>query len=182
MATRAGRRAVVSLLMAAALPGCGFRPVYLRAADGGAGPAQEGFAAISVALIPERFGQLVRQALQARLDQGGSGVARRYDLLVSPAFSAEALSIQPDNSATRIRLVGSATWALAAQDPRRTTLASGSARSLDGANVLDQQYFALDMEVESVQRRVAEALADQIVLQLASYFNKRAAAAHPTAS
>ena len=47
---------------------------------------------------------------------------------------------------------------------------------MDGYNVIDNQFFAADLENEVVQRRVAEALADQITLQLASYFAKRAAA------
>ena len=44
-------------------------------------------------------------------------------------------------------------------------------------NILDSQYFALDLENEAVQKRVAEALADQIAIQLAAYFRRRAAAA-----
>ena len=46
---------------------------------------------------------------------------------------------------------------------------------MDGLNVLDEQLFASDLEGEAVQGRMAEALADQITLQLAAYFNKHAA-------
>lgn len=44
-------------------------------------------------------------------------------------------------------------------------------------NILDSQYFALDLENEAVQKRIAETLADQITIQLAAFFRKRAAAA-----
>jgi hypothetical protein len=47
----------------------------------------------------------------------------------------------------------------------------------DGYNVIDQQYFALDMEQEATYRRVMEALADQITQQLAIYFDRQAAGA-----
>ena len=41
-------------------------------------------------------------------------------------------------------------------------------------NNLDTQIFASDLENEAVQKRLADALADQITLQLASFFRKRA--------
>jgi len=43
-------------------------------------------------------------------------------------------------------------------------------------NLIDSQYFALDLESEIIQRRFADQLADQITLQVASYFRRRAAA------
>ena len=91
-------------------------------------------------------------------------------------FTGEGIAIQPDNNATRIRFIGGATWTLIAQDPGRTRLSSGSAKAVDGFNVFDTQYFAADMETEVVTRRLADALADQIVIQLAAFFRKRATA------
>ena len=41
---------------------------------------------------------------------------------------------------------------------------------MDGINIFDTQYFAADLENEAVQRRLADALADQITLQLAAFF------------
>src|SRR5665647_3954399 len=77
----AGLAAAVMLL--AATPGCGWQPVYGGAQGDVAGPAQAGLAETSVALIPERSGQLLRQALQARFDRGGAGTGQRYELAVS---------------------------------------------------------------------------------------------------
>ena len=59
-------------------------------------------------------------------------------------------------------MIGNANWTLIAQDPARTRLTSGSAKAVDGLNIFDAQYFAADLENEAVQRRLAEALADQI--------------------
>ena len=73
-------------------------------------------------------------------------------------------------------MIGTANWTLVAQDPGRTRLTSGYAKSVDAINLFDAQYFAADLENEAVQRRLAEALADQITLQLATFFHKQAAA------
>ncbi len=170
------RRELLTLATGATLSGCGFQPVYMPTESGKAGVAQRELAAIHVALIPDRPGQLLRQALQDRLEMGTSGVARRYDLSVAFAISAEGLAIQPDNTASRLRETGSARWTLVAQDPARTKLSNGYAKAIDGLNIFDTQYFAADLENEALQRRLAEALADQITIQLAAFFRKRAAA------
>jgi LPS-assembly lipoprotein len=154
--------------------GCGFHPLYGTAGDGTTRPAQAGLARISIGLIPERAGQLLRQALQARFERDGSGVAARYDLAVYYGLSGEGLAIEPDSSISRIRITGSATWYLTAQDPQRRTLASGTARVIDAFNPINSQIFTSDLDNEMVQRRIAEAIADQITLQLATYFDKQA--------
>ena len=161
---------------APSLSGCGFQPVYMPTASGKAGVAQRELAAIQVDLIPDRPGQLLRQALQDRLERSASGVAQHYDLSVGFGIAGEGIAIQPDNTATRIRSIGSATWTLIAQDPGTHQLTSGSAKAVDGFNIFDTQYFAADLENEAVQRRLADALADQITMQLAAYFRKRATA------
>jgi LPS-assembly lipoprotein len=129
-----------------------------------------------VDIIPDRPGQLLRQALQDRLEMGSSGVARRYELSVAFGISGEGIAIEQNTTVTRLRMIGTATWNLIAQDPGRTRLTSGSAKSVDAINIFDTQYFAADQENEVVQRRLAEALADQITLQLATFFRKQEAA------
>ncbi len=165
------RRALLPLALCALLPGCGFHPLYGRA-TGAPGAVQTQLARINVALMPERSGQLMRDALQARLDPTGSGLAQRYDLSVSFSVTGDALGVQPDSTISRIRLTGSASWTLTAQDAQRSTLATGVARDVDGYNLIDQQFFAFDLENESVTRRIAETLAGQVTAQLASYFDR----------
>ena len=170
------RRGLAGAGVLAMLGGCGLRPIYASKADGTASAAAQGLAAITVAVIPDRHGQLLRQALQARFDRGGGGVAKRYDLAVNFGFSAEALDIEQATSVpTRLRLVGLANWSLVSEDAQRKTLASGTARVMDGLNLYDQQFFAQDEETEAVERRVAEAVADEMTLQLAAWFNRQAA-------
>ena len=171
------RRALLALLpMAASLAGCGFRPVYMPTASGKPGVAQRELAATEVAIIPERPGQLLRQALQERF-ASDAGPPHRYVLSADFASAGEVVGIQADNSATRIRLNGSVNWVLRSRDSARVILTSGSARTLDGFNLFSEQYFAATLENEAVQKRMAEALADQVALQLATWFNHRAEAA-----
>jgi LPS-assembly lipoprotein len=167
------RRAFGCAAIAGILSSCGFRPVYGPSRSGGPGPAQSELAAVSVALIPERAGQLLRQALQERLERGGLVAAPHYDLVVAYGVAVEAIAIQPDTSSSRTRVIGTATWKLMAQDPQHATLASGVVRHVDGFNIFNEQYFAADLESETVQRRMAEAVADQITMRLAAYFDRQ---------
>jgi LPS-assembly lipoprotein len=123
----------------------------------------------------ERVGQLLRQDLQARLDYGDAPAAKRYDLAVDLHLSSEGLGVQPDTTVTRIRMSAYADWALVKRDATRATLTTGTARISDGYNVFDQQYFAQDIETDTVERRMFENLADQITQQLGAWFDKHPA-------
>lgn len=167
------RRAWLLAMTATGLGGCGFRPLY---GTGGSDPdVQARLGEVEVALIPERSGQLLRQALQTRLERGGAGIARRYDLAVQLSLAFEPIAIQIDNSASRVRVIGTASWVLTAQDAQRSTVANGSARETDGYNIINQQFFAAELSNTAVQRRMTEALAERITTQLATHFSKRAA-------
>jgi LPS-assembly lipoprotein len=168
------RRGFLVLGAGVALAGCGFQPVYMPTASSQAGPAQRELAAIDVALIPDRPGMLLRQALQDRFEGTGDTTARHYSLAVSFTIAGTGIGIQSDSTITRERLIGRASWTLTADDPGHTRITSGAARATDAINYIDTQYFASDLENEDVQKRLAEELADQITLQLAAFFRKRA--------
>ena len=160
-----------AILLPILLAGCGWHPVYAPAAGGKSGNAITGLAEIQVGLLPERRGQLLREGLLARFRRDGAAVARRYDLTITYTIDGENIGIQRDNTTSRVRLVGIASWSLTAQDPKRTQLTSGTARQIDGYNVFINQYFAADMESDAVRRRLTDAIADQITLQLATWFD-----------
>jgi LPS-assembly lipoprotein len=173
MSTRAGRR-WFCLGGTALLAGCGFQPVYMPTASNKAGPAQREMAQVNVPVIPDRPGQLLRQALQRELRSDSGGISA-YDLRVVFAISGEGISVLNDNIATRVRMIGTASWSLVDRNPQQTLLTSGSARSMDGLNVFNEQYFAADLETEAVQKRIADNVAQQIAIQLAIWFRERAA-------
>lgn len=171
---RLGRRVAV-LGAACGLAGCGFRPLYGPLARGG--PIEPKLQSIYVAVMAERPGQLLRQALQQRLEGAGSGAAKQYELTGGLTVIAESLGIQQDTSATRVRLNGNAGWSLRKLDLQQTLVTGGVARATDGYNVSNQQYFAADLEQSAAVRRLAETIADQITLEIAAYFRKQAEAA-----
>jgi len=169
------RRSVLALGAGAVLAGCGFQPVYMPTASGQAGPAERELAAIDVALIPDRPGMLLRQALQDRFEGTGDTTARRYDLAVSFWITGSGIGVQSNTIVTRTRYMGHAIWALTADDLAHTRITGGTVNATDATNNIDSQLFASDLENEVVQKRLANALADQITLQLAAFFRKRAA-------
>lgn len=156
------------------LAGCGFHPVYMATASGSPGPAQREMAAIEVGRIPDRPGQLLRQALQQRLGSDSDSVAPRYTLAVDYSISGEGIAVTPDSTATRLRLIGRATWTLASATPPHAAVTRGLARAFTGMNIFDQQYFAADMETEAQQRVLAREVASQIAQELAVFFRRRA--------
>ncbi len=163
-------------LLGGLLGGCGFRPLYLPESSAGSIAGNE-LAAVYVPVMSERAGQLLRQALQQRMEGAGTGIAKKYELVTAPAITGEGIAIQRDSSTTRVRLNGTAAWTLRTLDPAHTVIASGSSRIVDGYNILNQQYFAADLEGEAAQRRVCDALADQIVTQVAIFLRRRAVTA-----
>jgi LPS-assembly lipoprotein len=162
---RGGRFLAVGLAALAA--GCGFQPVY-----GVHRPSRPALAAVYVDIIPNRSGQLLRQALQAQLEGAANEAPKRYTLSVSYAEAIQGLDVQADNSTTRNRDVGTASWSLHASDTPLVWLAGGTVRSVDGYNIIDQQFFYQDLEEDATQRRLAEALANQIVLAVGVFFDK----------
>jgi hypothetical protein len=166
-------RRCLSAGLALALAGCGFHPVYMPTAAGKAGPAQRELSSVFVNIIPERPGQLLRQALQERFGDD-SGTPATYDLQVAFSIAGEGVAVEQNNIATRLRLTGTATFTLLGRADKHPVLLTGSARAIDGVNIFDSQYFAADLEVEAEQKRIAENIASQIAVQLASWFREQA--------
>ncbi len=168
MRRRGLRRHLLAALALLPLAGCGFEPLYARGGDDPNGD----LTSVYVNNIGGRYGQLVRENLQARLDLPVSGSTSLYTLDVNPGLTSEGVAIQPDNSSTYTRLVGSANWTLKTVGIMPRTLASGSARTLDGYNNIDQQYFQSTISSDTTQARIAANLADAITLQLAAWFRR----------
>ncbi len=154
------------------LGGCGFHPVYAPASGGAPGAASQGLSQVSVALLGERSGQMLRDALERRIDGVGGNGPKLYELVVSYGVSQEGVAIDTNDSiATRTRATANATWTLVSMDAERRSITAGRARVSDGYNPLNNQFFYSDLQNEQLQRRAAEATAEQITTQLAVYFH-----------
>ena len=122
------------------LLGCGFHPAYQaqRPTAGGANM----FAEIEIGPIYERAGQLLRQELQRRLEGSGGSVHKSYVLNTNLAMHDEGVAIEFGSSAaSRLRVVGVATWSLVGLGGNQSVVASGWAKSVDGFDQIDPQYF-----------------------------------------
>jgi LPS-assembly lipoprotein len=169
------RRDLIGLGLLGCLAACGFHPVYDRSGALGNKTVLPELRAISVAVIPDRPGQLLRQALQDRFDGPDDDTPKLYELSVDYGMSGEGIGINPDSSPSRIRFVGRASWTLRAKNGGRSVVTTGSTRAMDDYNPYDQQLFSNDLNAEAVQRRLALTVADQITLQLAAFFDNRPA-------
>lgn len=159
-------RRALWLILPALVGGCGFRPLYGSA-------SQRELHGIYVDIIPDRRGQLLRQALQTRLGGGEAApTAYRYELSVRYIFAGEGLGVQADNSSTRTRFSGRANWVLRTVGTGSQVVTSGTASALDGANVINEQFFYGDLSEQAVERRIGDALADQIAQSLAGYLGQ----------
>ena len=161
--------ALAFAMLSVALGGCGFRPIYGSAANGGTAPTAE-LAFVDVGLIPNREGQVLRQEIQRRLERGGRSDAKKYVLSVGYTVALEGLGVQQDTSVTRYRVHGRASWTLRGTEPGTPAMTGGLARSMDAVNAINQQYFAVDQSADAARVRVATDIAEQIVSQVASYF------------
>ncbi len=157
------------------LAGCSPHPLYAPDAFGNADPqavsVQAQLREVQVALLPERSGQLLRQALQSRLEAGEAPSFTRYNLAVTFGIAQIGLGIQSDSTITYLRFIATAPWSLTEQDsPTNQILVSNTAQAADSMNTFDNAPFGQELETGTVEARLADAIADQIVVRLAHYF------------
>jgi LPS-assembly lipoprotein len=157
------------LLLLALLPlgACGFTPLYGQSGDTTVATKLD---TIDVQNIPERTGQMLRLALQTQLHAAGAPTEQLYSLSVSYGLGAAAVGEQQDSSYTRERFNGTANWTLSPIGTPTKPLAHGVVTTEDALNIIDQQYFALQLETTTVDQQVADQLAAQITSQVAAYF------------
>jgi LPS-assembly lipoprotein len=168
-------------LLALGAGGCGFQPVYGGGAGAGDAAVGGDMAATRVPVIPERFGQLLRRGLVQRLATGasnGSAEAAQWELLVGPSLASEGIGIQQDGAASRVRTIATANWTLVRVAPREV-VASGFERTTDAFNIQGNQFFAADSSREAMERRLAEQLADEVVIRVALQFRSLRAGVAP---
>jgi LPS-assembly lipoprotein len=155
------------------LAGCGFTPLY-GGANGQSASAR--LDEVAVQNIPERPGQMLRLSLETQLHASGSPGTELYALNVTYQIITSDLGVLQDSATTRSRLSATANWSLAPIGDPAHPLITGSATGQDALNIIDEQYFAQDLETDTLNQHLADEVAAQITVQLAAWFR-----AHPNA-
>ncbi len=165
-----GRRLIV--LAALGLGGCGFRPLYDDRPRGEAPSTARALAATRVATIPDRQGQILRNAIIQRLGNG-PGIAPRHELRVALTIRRELLGVRRDETASRQRVNATAEFTLRPL-PSGDPVFAGRAYAVDAFNIVPNEFFAAQLSGEAAEARVAERLAEDIVAQLAAFYARGA--------
>lgn len=156
-------RATLLLLAAAALSGCGLRPLY---GGGAAGPVQTTLAAVEVTQIEGQAGWLVSNALRDRLETGRS-TTPRYRLEVRLDDSIAGLGVRRDDSVARERRTLRARYQLVDLGSGLVVL-DATAGSDAGIDVVGSEYATIAAE-RSALERLSGIVADQIVARVARF-------------
>lgn len=160
-------------LVALALTGvmvsaCGYRPLYGQTSAQTNGHTVADLAAIEIKPIPNREGQMMRNALKRRLVVR-PGAPVRYALNVQLNENISVLAVDSGSFATRANLIMSASYSLEDVSDHKP-LAHGSARSVASYNILTSD-FATYAARQDARAKAIESLADDIRTRLAIYFD-----------
>ncbi|HSA81031.1 MAG TPA: LPS assembly lipoprotein LptE [Geminicoccaceae bacterium] len=166
-------RRVMLIGLAAALGGCGFRPLLKQGGEGDAEVGQQ-LAAVEVPEIKSRVGYLVRDSLLDQLNPTGAKIPRRYLLTISLKSRTAALGIQLNNTITRYNLTLAARFSLLDSSNRRV-LYESIVHRVASYNASNAIYSQLTAEM-AAERNAALEVSTDIRTQLAIYFARQAEA------
>jgi LPS-assembly lipoprotein len=162
-------RAALTVLVLAALTGCGWRPLYGTDSTGRAATSE--MQSIAIQNIPDRIGQILRNDLRDRLTPRGVPRQPLYRLAVEVSTSKVGLAIEPDAEITRSNFRLRASFQLVDLRLRQVVL-KGSAFSVGSFNLVKSDFANVVAE-QDVERRTARDVSDQIAVRLAVFFNRQ---------
>jgi LPS-assembly lipoprotein len=158
----------------ATLTGCGWEPLY---ADRAAGPADAELAAIKVAPIPERVGQILALQLRQWLNPTGADIPSRYLLRTLLQVSRVDLGVLPSGLGTRAQISMIATFTLV-DIATGAALLTATSHASDSFDIVANYYSNVVAEEDARERAVEEIRRD-MVTQLTVFLQRRAAAPSP---
>lgn len=156
-------RLAALLLGAAALSGCGLKPLY---GGGDGGQVRATLASVEVAPIPGQSGWLVGNALRDRLATGEQGAAR-YRLQVELDDQITGLGVRRDDSVARERRTLRARYQLI-DLTNGAVILDAAAGSDAGIDVVGSEYATIAAERTALER-LSDIVADQIVARVARF-------------
>ena len=156
------------LVLFAAIPGCGFQPIYAeRAGDA----VLTRLAATEVAPMQGRLGVEMYNHLRDGLSPGGKLVSPTYQLQLGFQTNRVALITAPDSQVRRFNLVVAATYKLFEIESGRL-LNSGAAHVVTSYNVIKTNNFGTAIAEQDAQLRSIRQISQQIVWTLTVFFKQ----------
>ena len=157
----------LAALLAPGLAGCGFQPLY--AGKPGSGVADD-IAAVRIAPIRDRSGQILRNALIERLNPRGAPADPRHVLETSLAVTRQKLGIRKDETATRESLRFTAVFRLR-ESASGAIVHSGRAAAIASYNIVESEYATIASE-RAARRRGLTLVAERMTARLSAWFNR----------
>ncbi len=148
----------------AALPGCGFKPIYAQSTG-----VNADFGAIQVHTGDGRSAYLVRQALLNTMGAERPGVPPRYDLRLEVQERRLGLGLRVNEVATRYEIRLTARYAVHDLENDNAVMTRGASVAAASFDVTDDVYADIAVE-ENAKQRAADLLASKLQRELALYF------------
>ncbi len=154
------------------LTSCGFRPIYGDYQSPQNKAASSELAQISIAIIPDREGQFLRNALMDRFYAGaGEPSSPRYILTINPVAEQRVeLDITKTAEATRAQII--LTSNLTLKNAQGETLITRPLRSITSYNVLESE-FATRVTETAARENALQDLARQIERDVVLYLTQK---------
>lgn len=155
-------RSAAIFLCAMLLAGCGFQPLLGR--QSGSGSVSDELASIRIAPIPDRSGQLLRNALLDSLTPRGAAVTPQYALTIRLQEPRQTIALRRDDVISRSSYSAVATFDLVDRQNRK--IATGTSSFTTDYEITVSEY-ATRSSLEDARSRVLALIADDIRNQLA---------------
>ncbi|HEY4343916.1 MAG TPA: hypothetical protein VGN05_06210 [Parvibaculum sp.] len=154
------------------LGGCGFRPLY--GDNGAAGSSTVNRLADVDVISPESaIGRSLKYNLLDGLSADGNvPVSPLYKLTLRPTSYSQDLAVQQDAAVTRANFVLVVPFTLVSTATGKVVFKS-TARARSSYNRVESEFANLSAE-QDAQKRVAEAVSDDIKLQVSVFFDRQA--------
>ena len=162
------RRAFCAAL-ASSLIGCGFQPLYRHAGTHNSSVVSH-LAAVSISPIPDRQGQILRNALLDRLTPYGSPKRALYRLDIALDGDRSDLVILRDATSTFAK-VGMQARFLLTDLASGQPLTRGKSESTTIFNIVESEFANLNADAAARERAVRQ-ISEEIHLKLGAFFKK----------
>ncbi len=148
---------------------CGFQPVYKKNTETGYS-SNQALQTIRISPLPDRPGQILHNMLRDRMNPLGQPRKPLYVLKATISETEKDLAVRLDNTTSRTNLTIAVKYSLVSLSSNNIVFSSivGSTNSFDK---LDDPYANLVAE-DTARSRVLRQVADDMALQLGTYFNK----------